>query len=167
MAHSLETRVPFLDHDLVDFAMRVPVRMKLANLHETARVDENEPGGKGTRYFERTRDGKLLLRAAMGRYVPPQIADAVKKGFSAPDASWFRGESMDYVQRTLLNGKARIYDWLDRATVHRLIEDHRAGRENRRLLIWSLLYLETWARIFLDGDHPEHAPVRGAAARML
>ncbi len=167
MAHSLETRVPFLDHDLVDFAMRVPVRHKLANLHETIRVNENEPSDKRTRYFERTRDGKLLLRAAMGRYVPPHIADAVKKGFSAPDASWFRGESMDYVRRTLLGGDARIYEWLDRATVHRLVEDHRAGRENRRLLIWSLLYLETWARVFLDGEHPEPAAVREAAARVL
>ena len=46
-------------------------------------------------------------------------------------------------------------------------EDHLDGRENRRLLIWSLLYLETWARIFLDGDHPEPAPIREAAARML
>ncbi|HUK60479.1 MAG TPA: asparagine synthase (glutamine-hydrolyzing) [Stellaceae bacterium] len=167
MAHSLETRVPFLDHDLVDFAMRLPVRMKLKNLSETIRINENEPSDKRTRYFERTRDGKLLLRAAMSRYVPAQIADAVKKGFSAPDASWFRGESMDYVRRTLLTNNARIYDWLDRATVHRLVEDHRAGRENRRLLIWSLLYLETWARTFLDGDHPPPALVRETAARML
>jgi asparagine synthase (glutamine-hydrolysing) len=167
MAHSLETRVPFLDHDLVEFAMRLPVRLKLARLHEAARVDENEPGGKGARYFERTRDGKLLLREALSRYVPARIADAVKKGFSAPDASWFRGESMDYVRRTLLAGNARIYEWLDRATVHRLIEDHRTGRENRRLLIWSLLYLETWARIFLEGDHPAPPLVREAAARML
>jgi len=168
MAHSLETRVPFLDHDLVDFAMRVPVREKLANLTETVRVNENEPGGKRARYFERTRDGKLLLRATMGRYIPADITDAVKRGFSAPDASWFRGESMEYVQRTLVDGKARIYDWLDRATVGRLIEDHRSGRENRRLLIWSLLYLETWCRVFLEGEIPGTPPEsRGAASRML
>ena len=51
----------------------------------------------------------------------------MKQGFSAPDASWFRGESIDYVQRTLLGGKARIYEFLDRDTVHRLVEEHLDG----------------------------------------
>jgi asparagine synthase (glutamine-hydrolysing) len=155
MAHGLETRVPFLDHDLVDFATALPVCEKLANLSETVRINENEPGGKRACYFERTRDGKLLLHAAMARHIPADTAAAVKQGFSAPDASRFRGESMDYVERTLVGGQARIYDWLDRATVRRLVEDHRSGRENRRLLIWSLLYLETWARVFLDGEVPQ------------
>ena len=165
MAHSLETRVPFLDHELVDFATRTPPHLKLANLGEVMRLNENEPGGKMARYFERTRDGKLLLREAMARYVPQATADAVKQGFSAPDASWFRGESIDYVRRTLLERDARIYSWLDRATVRRLVDDHLSGRENRRLFIWSLLYLETWARVFLDGDIPPPAqePVRSNA----
>src|SRR4029077_11835209 len=57
MAHGLESRVPFLDNDLVDFAMRVPTRMKLGNLEEVIRLDENEPGGKRERYFNQTRDG--------------------------------------------------------------------------------------------------------------
>jgi asparagine synthase (glutamine-hydrolysing) len=70
------------------------------------------------------------------------VADREKQGFSAPDASWFKGESIDYVKRRLFNKKARIYDVLDRRVVHALVDDHLQGRENRRLLIWSLLNIE-------------------------
>jgi asparagine synthase (glutamine-hydrolysing) len=148
MAHGMETRVPFLDNDLVDFAMRVPVRFKLGNLGEVVRMNENEPGDKSRRYFERTRDGKLILRKTMARYVPPDIINREKQGFSAPDASWFRGESIDYVRRELVNGRARIYDFMDRAEVTRLIEEHITGQQNRRLFIWSLLNFEKWCETF-------------------
>ena len=149
MAHSLETRVPFLDNDLVDFAMRVPVALKLGSLHDVVRLNENEPGSKSERYFQRTRDGKLLLRTMMERYVPQSITQAEKQGFSAPDASWFKGESIDYVRRTLYQGQPRIWEFLDRTSVLRLVDEHLAGQENRRLLIWSLLNLEIWCRRFL------------------
>lgn len=149
MAHSLEGRVPFLDNDLVDFAMRLPARMKLGNLTEVLRLNENEPGGKAQRYFEKTRDGKLALRNMMARHIPTQIAEREKQGFSAPDASWFKGESIDYVRRRLLNKRARIYDYLDQPTVTKLIDDHLEGRQNRRLLIWSLLNLEQWCEAYL------------------
>ena len=120
------------------------------------RIDENEPGGKRDRYFSQTRDGKLLLRNAMARHLPKEIANREKQGFSAPDASWFKGESIDFVRRTLVEGDARIYQWLDRSTVHELIDDHLSGRENRRLLIWSLLSVEAWIRTTLEA--PVAAP---------
>jgi asparagine synthase (glutamine-hydrolysing) len=142
MAHSLETRVPFLDNDLVDFAMRVPVNMKLGNLTEVVRINENEPGGKADRYFQKTRDGKLILRKMMRRHIPAAVAEREKQGFSAPDASWFKGESIDYVRRRILNADARIYDYLDREVVASFINEHLEGKQNRRLLIWSLLNLE-------------------------
>lgn len=144
MAHSLEMRVPFLDNDLVDFAMKVPAQLKLGNLQEVVRLNENEPGPKTARYFQATRDGKMLLRKVMERYVPQDVADGVKQGFSAPDASWFRGESIEYVKRRLMTNDARIFSYLDRTTTRRLIQDHLDGKENRRLLIWSLLSLEEW-----------------------
>jgi asparagine synthase (glutamine-hydrolysing) len=155
MAHGLETRVPFLDNDLVDFALRLPVRMKLGNLGEVIRLNENEPGPKTKQFFERTRDGKLLLRKAMARHVPAPVAGAAKQGFSAPDASWFRGESIDYIRRVLLHGDAAIYEYLDRGTVRELIEEHLGGRANHRLLIWSLLSVEQWCRTFLLGERPD------------
>jgi len=149
MAHGLESRVPFLDNDLVDFAMGVPVHLKLGNLGEVARMNENEPGKKAQRYYERTRDGKLLLRKAMQRHVPADVTEREKQGFSAPDASWFRGDSIDYVKRRLLDSDARLYAFLDRSTVRALIGEHLDGRTNRRLLIWSLLNFEEWCERFL------------------
>jgi asparagine synthase (glutamine-hydrolysing) len=152
MAHSLETRVPFLDNDLVDFAQRLPVGFKLGNLADVVRLNENEPGPKTQRFFERTKDGKLILRKVMSRYVPSSISEAAKQGFSAPDASWYRGESVEYVRRTLLERDALIYEYLDASTVRDLVDEHLSGRANRRLLIWSLLSVEEWCRTFLAGD---------------
>jgi asparagine synthase (glutamine-hydrolysing) len=135
--------------------MRLPVSMKLGQLGEVARLNENEPGSKTAKYFEKTRDGKLLLRQVMKRYVPESISQGEKRGFSAPDASWFRGDSIEYVKRLLGDKRARIYDYLDRTTVQALVGEHLDGRQNRRLLIWSLLYLEEWCSVFLDGQRPE------------
>jgi len=149
MAHSLESRVPFLDNDLVDFAVKIPVRLKLKNLAEVVRLNENEPGPKPTMYFEKAKDGKLLLRRVMEHYIPQEVTGAEKQGFSAPDASWFRGESIDYVHRTLFNSAARIYDYLNRDTVQRIVNEHIQGKNNRRLFIWSCLNLEHWCREYL------------------
>ena len=154
MAHSLESRVPFLDNDLVDFALALPVASKLGNLNEVVRLNENQPGSKTRQYFEKTRDGKLLLRQAMRRFIPEQATDAVKQGFTAPDASWFRGESIEYVRDMLLSPRARIYDVLDRDATVALIYDHLEGRVNRRLLIWSLLYLEEMIGVFAMDTRP-------------
>lgn len=148
MAHSLEVRVPFLDNDLVDFAMRVPARFKLGNLAQVVRGNENDPGPK-TDFYAGACDGKLLLREAMARYIPAEVTTAAKQGFSAPDATWFRGQSIEYVRRVLMNRRARIYDYLDFGTVSSLISEHLEGRHNRRLLIWSLLYLTSWCEQFL------------------
>jgi asparagine synthase (glutamine-hydrolysing) len=149
MAHGLETRLPFLDNELVEFAQSLPVRVKLGKLDEIVRVNENEPGAKAERFYQRSGDGKMLLRRAMSRHLPEVAVSRAKQGFSGPDASWFRGESIDYVRRMLLARDARIYEWLDADTVHLLVDDHLGGRQNRRLLIWSLLCLEEWSRRFL------------------
>ena len=87
----------------------------------------------------------------MARHVPTDISERQKQGFSGPDASWFRGESIDYVRDLLMSPRARIYDVLDRKTVTKLVNDHLEGRENRRLLIWSLLCVENWLDIFAHG----------------
>ena len=141
MANSMETRVPFLDNDLVDFAMKLPVKYKLRNLKEVVRMNENEPGLKRNVYYTKTKDGKLLLRNVMKRYMPQEITGAVKQGFSAPDSSWFKGDSIDFVKR-ILGKKAKIYDYLDYGAVNALLSEHFEGKQNRRLLVWSLLNFE-------------------------
>ncbi|MEF8753406.1 MAG: asparagine synthase (glutamine-hydrolyzing) [Accumulibacter sp.] len=149
MAHGLESRVPFLDNELVEFAMRCPVSLKLNNLSEVVRMNENEPGAKSSKYFERTRDGKQILRDVMARHIPDSITGGLKQGFSGPDASWFKGESIDFVKRSLLDRSARIYDVLDRKALVPMIEQHMRGEENQRLLIWSLLNVEAWMKAYL------------------
>jgi asparagine synthase (glutamine-hydrolysing) len=149
MAHSLETRVPFLDNDLVDFALRLPPRFKLRDLEHAPVVDEDE-AGKVTRYrLQPESDGKVVLRQAMRRLIPTEILERRKQGFSAPDASWFKGESIDYVMRLLGTPKARLYEFLDPRYVRRVLDEHTSGRINHRLLIWSLLSFEWWCRRFL------------------
>jgi asparagine synthase (glutamine-hydrolysing) len=142
MAHGLECRVPFMDNDLVDFAMQCPVSLKLNNLSEVLRLNENEPGNKTNNYFQRTNDGKQILRNVMESYIPKSISTGVKQGFSSPDASWFKGESIDFVKKKLFQSNARIYDFLDRKTVLSLVNQHLSGKNNKRLLIWSLLNVE-------------------------
>lgn len=154
MSHGLETRVPFMDNELVDFAMRCPVSFKVNNLADVVRIDENEPADKQARYFRRTRDGKKILRDVMRKYIPEDIANAEKQGFSAPDASWFRGQSIDYVRELLYSPRAMLYNYLERTAVQSLVDDHLQGRENRRLLIWSLLAVENWCQAFLGENSP-------------
>jgi asparagine synthase (glutamine-hydrolysing) len=144
MAHSLENRVPFMDNDLVNFAMKCPVSLKLNNLAEVLKINENELGWKKEKFFQKTNDGKQLLRDMMSRYIPKNITNAEKQGFSSPDASWFKGDSIDFVRRKLLNRDALLYKLLDFETVKNLLNQHLEGTENRRLLIWSLLNVEAW-----------------------
>jgi asparagine synthase (glutamine-hydrolysing) len=159
MAHSLETRVPFLDNELVDFAARMPVRFKLRYDGVYSRIDENVTGKRRV-YEESSADGKAVLRRAMHRFVPEQALARKKQGFSAPDASWFRGESIDYINRLLRDPDARIYEFLRPEGVARVLDEHTSGAHNRRLLIWSLLNLEWWCRCFLDGLSPSELDLR-------
>ncbi|MDN5086588.1 asparagine synthase (glutamine-hydrolyzing) [Aliarcobacter butzleri] len=143
MAHSLETRVPFLDNDLVDFAQKIPVKFKLANLNKVIKMDENEIGK-----MQKTNDGKVILRKAMSKYIPEDIHKAVKQGFSSPDNSWFKGESIDFVKAKLLNSDANIYKYMDKDATQKLINEHLEGKQNRRLFVWSLLNFEEWSTIY-------------------
>lgn len=148
MAHGLETRVPFLDNDLVDFALKIPVSLKLNMMQQQAeRLDENNP----FKNVLKDKDmGKIILRKSMSRLLPNEIISRKKQGFSAPDASWFRGESIDYINRLLRDPKALIYEFVSQKYVKNILDEHCSGRVNHRLLIWSLLSFEWWCRIFLD-----------------
>ncbi|RXK03740.1 asparagine synthase (glutamine-hydrolyzing) [Arcobacter sp. CECT 8989] len=144
MSHSLETRVPFLDNDLVDFAQKVPAKYKLGDLQKVVKMNENEIGK-----MQKTNDGKVILRKAMSKYIPEDIHKAVKQGFSSPDQSWFKGESIEFVKAKLLNENANIYKYMDKDATFKLINEHLSGKENRRLFIWSLLNFEEWSNIYV------------------
>lgn len=137
-----------MDNDLVDFAMRQPVRFKLGNLQDVVKLDENEIEGKQKKYFQNTRDGKLLLRKMMQRYVPETITSGIKQGFSSPDQSWFKGESIDFVKKRILENDSPLYNYVDPQSLRDIVKDHLEGRKNRRLFIWSLINFDEWLRTF-------------------
>jgi len=138
-----------MDNDLVDFAMTCPVDLKVKNLGPRPRLDENQLGNKKDAYFQQTNDGKSILREVMSNIIPSTITNAQKKGFSSPDASWFRGESIDFVSRRLMQQNSDLDNFIDIQTVQELCREHLDGSVNRRLLIWSLLSIQS----LLNGIH--------------
>ena len=86
----------------------------------------------------------------MSRHIPEDIHKAIKQGFSSPDQSWFKGESMKFVKDKLLNSNADIYKYMDKSTTQKLINEHLNGEQNRRLFIWSLLNFEEWSKIYAE-----------------
>lgn len=139
MAHSLETRVPFMDNDLVDFSMKCPVSMKIGNLNQVSKINENTFGNKQSSIFQKSSEGKQILRDVMERYIPQEITKSAKQGFSSPDSSWFKGDSIEYVKEKLKNKNSKIYNFLDFKETNKLLDEHLSGTNNRRLLVWSLL----------------------------
>ncbi len=143
MAHSLETRLPFLDNDLVDFAQKVPLKLKLNGINKLLNLDENEIGK-----FKKSNNGKIILRKSMNKYLPKKIYRAAKQGFSSPDNSWFKNESLNFVKNNLFKDNSNIYRYMDKEIVKILVREHLDGKINRRLFIWSLLNFEHWINIY-------------------
>ena len=120
-----------LDNDLVDFAMQIPNKLKVSQSSEI--IDENDLSSKNKNFS----NGKVVLRKAIAKYLDDKVSKARKQGFSSPDASWFRGESIDFVKTKLLS-KSSLFDF---ETVKKILQEHNSGEKNNRLLIWSLLYI--------------------------
>lgn len=149
MAHGLETRLPFLDNDLVDFAMVLPVSSKLKNLSRISSVNENDLHTKSQYSRKKSSDGKQILRNVMRTHIPEGFAKMEKQGFSSPDASWFRGQSVGFVRLILGSQNAAINSWLEKESIAKLVGQHAGGLTNRRLLVWSLIVLELWFQSWL------------------
>jgi len=138
MAHSLEARVPFLDNNLVDFALTIPREYKIDSEIINKHNRQNSLGGK------------KILREAVKGLVPQEILQKEKKGFSPPDASWYRGSSMSYVKEMILDKKTLNRGYFNPKFIKKIFKDHISGKANNRLIIWSLLCFEWWNRIFID-----------------
>lgn len=151
MANGLEERFPFLDNDLVDFAMKVPVKHKLGNLKkEIEKIDENI--GKKKAVYRQFDDGKNVLRKAMEDFIPKKIIERKKQGFSAPDESWYRGENAEYVKELLLSDNLACRKYLNQDYITKIVNEHIYDDINHRLLLWSFMNFEWWCRIFLNGE---------------
>jgi asparagine synthase (glutamine-hydrolysing) len=146
MAHSLETRVPFLDNALAELSWRLPPSLKV----DTERLGKKASQAPGVGHIQ-SADGKKVLRRAMESFLPPEFTQQKKQGFSPPDENWFRGPSMDYIKAILYDRRALERPWFDQGFVRARLEEHFEGQRNHRLLIWSLLSVEWLQRHFIDG----------------
>jgi asparagine synthase (glutamine-hydrolysing) len=129
MAASIESRVPFLDHHLVEFAAALPPRMKLRGLTT-----------------------KWILRQAVQRLLPREILTRRKMGFPVPFGMWMRGAWADTARDVLLDRRTRQRGVIDPSGTAALIDAHQAGTVQGGDAIWGLLNLELWYRTFIDGN---------------
>ena len=132
MAHSIETRVPFLDNDFIDFTLAIPPAYKL-------------------------RDGeiKYILKRAMRKLLPAETLTRRKQGFTPPDKSWYQSETLSYIRGLLLSKRAGERDFFRPEGVEAILEAHCSGQKNHRFLIWSLICFELWNRIFIEDESME------------
>ncbi len=147
MAHGLETRVPFMDNDLVDFAMECPIHLKLGEfLTFKSRL------GKGISKLDQVNnehtDGKMILRKMLAEYVPEEIQNARKQGFSSPDATWFRDQNSNFVLNHIHDNKNLLHTIMDTSMIDEIIANHMSGQNNSRLLVWSFLYMSEFLKQF-------------------
>jgi asparagine synthase (glutamine-hydrolysing) len=140
MAHSIESRVPLLDHPLVEFALRLPLALKL-------RGDQR----------------KYLLKRVAARVLPDSVLARRKQGFGVPLGVWFRGSEgrerrpggqaarlRDAFQEVLLSSRARHRGYFEAREVRRLLDEHLAGRRNHDFRLWQLFMFELWHREYVD-----------------
>ncbi len=123
MAASLEGRSPFLDHEIVEWAARLPDSLKL----------------RGT-------SGKYLLRKAFDNYLPAQVKSHRKQGFGVPLASWFRGPLSDWSRALLLSPESPLQTWFDEGAIRALIDEHAKGRADHGKRLYALSMLAIWAK---------------------
>jgi len=128
MAHSLEIRVPFVDHELVEMVFPLPDSLKI--------------GVRGT---------KRLLRRAVQSRLPASHFRAPKRGFIGPTAAWLRGELRPVLEQELSEARMARLGYFDRAMVSRLMREHFEGRHNREGILWALLCFSTWHRLYCEG----------------
>ena len=131
MAASLEARAPFLDHELLELVVRIPVNLKLH--------------GSTTKY--------ILKEAARG-LLPDDIIDRQKHGFGVPVGRWFREDLRDYAREILLDPRAAGRGYFRPNAVRRLLDEHASGQRNHGQRIWLLLTVEWWHRLFIDPPVP-------------
>jgi asparagine synthase (glutamine-hydrolysing) len=127
MAHSIESRVPLLDNEVIGFASSLPAGFKIKN---------------GRR--------KHILKEVAATLLPGGIIDRRKQGFGVPIGVWFRGGLSSLLSDVLTSPRARQRGYFDPRFVSRLVTEHRSGKRDHTLQLWQLLIFELWHREYLD-----------------
>ena len=139
MAHSIESRVPLLDHEVIEFATSLPSPMKIQGLER-----------------------KRVLKKAAASILPAEVFARPKRGFGVPIGTWFRSPLRDFVVDMLQSPRARQRGYFERRFVDRIVREHLAGTRDHTLRLWQLLMFELWHREYLDS-----APGRQARGSSL
>lgn len=129
MANSLEARVPFLDHEFMEFVAQIPSHLKL----------------RGSKT-------KFILKKSFSDFLPEPILKRKKMGFGVPVSRWFRKELKDYVSEILLDTRTLNRGYFKRKGIENLLNEHIALKYDHSAKIWALLVLEIWFRIFIDRE---------------
>jgi asparagine synthase (glutamine-hydrolysing) len=131
MAHSLELRSPFLDHEVLELGIALPDALKV-----------------------RGRTGKVALRRAFADDLPAEVTGRGKTGFGVPLGRWFREDLRELAHDLLLGERARERGWFRPRTVEALLADHAARRADHGHRLWCLLMLELWQRTHVESTRP-------------
>lgn len=129
MASSIESRVPFLDHVLAQFAINIPSKYQLCGF-----------------------SGKHILKQAMADLLPHEIIYRPKQGFPTPWSTWLAGPQLAAIESLLLEPRSLARGLFVRDTVEQLLREHRSRHRDNSQRIWRLLNLELWQRVCLEGD---------------
>jgi asparagine synthase (glutamine-hydrolysing) len=127
MAHSLEGRVPLLDHRLVEYLFTVPSRLKL---NRTA--------------------NKYIFRKAMEDLLPAAVLEKPKHGFAVPVDEWFRGPLRSFISEIVLDSDPRISEYLRRPALEQLLNEHLSGRKSHGLQLWTIMNFILWHRRYMS-----------------
>jgi asparagine synthase (glutamine-hydrolysing) len=128
MAHSLETRVPFLDHELVEYCAAIPPAFKMRKLRE-----------------------KDLLRRSLRGVLPGEILERKKRGLTAPFRSWLRGKLPPFAEEMLSESALRGKGYFHPAAVREMLRQHREGKEEQGPRLMAVLVVQLWDEIFRGG----------------
>jgi asparagine synthase (glutamine-hydrolysing) len=127
MATSVEARVPFLDHHLVEYAASIPIELKI----------------KGS-------SGKHILKQALENILPHDLLYSPKRGFGAPVREWFRGQKGAVLEDRLMNSSLRGRDFFDYAFIAKLFDEHQRGARDWSFHLWALLNLSLWYERWIE-----------------
>lgn len=138
MLHSLEVRVPFLDHKLMEFCATIPSHLKVRGLQK-----------------------KYLFKQAVASLLPKQILHKKKQGFVGPMAQWLRYDLRDYVRDTLSEAALKKHGYFSLGVVESILDEHFSNRKRHDTLIWALLVFQSWHQLYMEGDRVGWAVSRG------
>lgn len=127
MHHSLEVRVPFVDHKLLEFCATIPPAMKM-------------------RWFRK----KYLLKKATRSLLPKEVIHHRKQGFVGPMTQWLKRDLRGFVTETLSPENLSRHGYLNAATVNRILDEHMSGRQIHDTLIWSMLIFQKWYDLYIE-----------------